>query len=90
MTNDIDEDILRRTTTLVRALSRQPQAVPSDPLENLFSAGVLDSIMLVGLVSRLEGEFGIRIPPNEYLPENFTTLGGLARMATRLASTTDT
>ena len=45
---------------------------------SLFDSGVLDSLRLMELVSRLEARFGIQVSPDDLAPENFDSLVGMA------------
>lgn len=44
------------------------------PSDSLWQEKVLDSITIVELVVELESEFGIKIPFNEIVEENFETV----------------
>ena len=44
------------------------------PDESLFDAGVLDSFTLPDLVTGLEGEFGVKIPDRDLVPERFDSV----------------
>jgi acyl carrier protein len=46
----------------------------------LIDGQVLDSLGIYQLVSFLESEFGIEILDQELIPENFGTIGDLARL----------
>jgi acyl carrier protein len=46
----------------------------------LLEKGVLDSMGVFQLVSFLEEEYGVEIPDEELVPENFGTIEGIARM----------
>lgn len=48
--------------------------------DELVDGGILDSITIVGIVSELSMEFGIEIPYEEIIPENFNSLDGLASL----------
>lgn len=45
--------------------------------DSLWQAGVLDSITIVELAVDIEEEFGIEIPFDEIIEDNFETLGRL-------------
>ena len=49
----------------------------------LISGGVINSLGLFRIVGFLEREYGIEIPDDELLPENFETLGAIAKLAER-------
>lgn len=46
--------------------------------KNLFEAGVIDSAGLISFISFVESEFGITIPDDDLLPENFSTIKTIA------------
>jgi acyl carrier protein len=69
----------------VRLISLNPQekiGVDTD----LFESGALDSVVLVGLLTKLEEKFQLEIPPNEFSPENFSTVAGITKLILRLKS----
>lgn len=50
----------------------------------LFDDGILDSLTITGIIAALTMEFGITIPYEEIVEENFNSVKGLADMVTRL------
>ena len=48
--------------------------------ESLLDSGILDSASILELVSFLESRFGIVIPDEELLPENFETIGAIVEL----------
>jgi len=52
-------------------LSRNLKMTPSD---NLFSAGVVDSLGILDLVAFLENEFQVVVSDEELIPEHFETI----------------
>ncbi len=57
-------------------LSRTLQVTATD---NLFSAGVVDSLGILDLVTFLENEFHIEVSDEELTPEHFETIDGIVR-----------
>lgn len=57
--------------------------VPAES-EGLVDDGVLDSLDIVTLVTALNAAFDVRIPALEILPDNFNSVGAMARMIERL------
>jgi len=51
---------------------------PLDHEEKLFSAKLLDSMDLVGLIGHLESEFSIKIDPADVNHDNFDTISRIA------------
>ena len=54
--------------------------------EKLVDDAVLDSITITGIIAALSVEFGINIPYEEIVEENFNSVGSLAAMVERLQS----
>ena len=50
----------------------------------LVDDGILDSLTITGIIATLSMEFGITIPYEEIIEENFNSIEGLARMVERL------
>ena len=46
----------------------------------LLEWGIIDSLSMVNLLAFIEREFGVRIADEDVLPENFATLGAIARL----------
>ncbi len=54
--------------------------------EKLVDDAVLDSLTITGIIATLSVEFGITIPYEEIVEENFNSVGSLAAMVERLQS----
>ena len=52
--------------------------------EELVDDGILDSLTITGIIAALSMEFGITIPYEEIIEENFNSIKGLADMVERL------
>lgn len=52
----------------------------------LIDDGILDSIVLVELISIISMEFGVSIPYEEIIPENFNSVDAMAQMLERLGA----
>lgn len=50
----------------------------------LVDDGILDSLTITGMIAALSMEFGIVIPYEEIIEENFNSVAGLAAMVERL------
>lgn len=50
----------------------------------LVDDGILDSLTITGIIAALTMEFGITIPYEEIVEENFNSVKGLADMVSRL------
>lgn len=55
------------------------------PETELIARGILDSIEILNLVSYLEENFGVALPIDEFVPENFETPRAIANLVIRLA-----
>ncbi|HEX3400944.1 MAG TPA: acyl carrier protein [Acetobacteraceae bacterium] len=51
----------------------------------LIGLGILDSIEILNLVSFLEERFGVTLPIEEFVPENFATPRAIADLVVRLS-----
>jgi acyl carrier protein len=62
---------------------------PSDPGfgpgADLFDGGYVDSVGLAELLAYIEEEFGVAVPDDDLLAEDFATIEGMARTVVRLA-----
>ena len=52
--------------------------------EELVDDGILDSLTISGIIMALSTEFGITVPYEEIVEENFNSIRGLADMVERL------
>lgn len=52
--------------------------------DELVDDGILDSLTITGIIAALTMEFGIIIPYEEIIEENFNSIAGLSRMVERL------
>ena len=50
----------------------------------LVDDGILDSLTITGIIATLSMEFGITIPYEEIIEDNFNSVDGLAAMVERL------
>lgn len=48
------------------------------PDESLLESGVVDSAVMIDLITYLESTFGVQVPDEEMTPENFETLRAIA------------
>ena len=48
--------------------------------------GILDSLTITGIIATLTMEFGITIPYEEIIEDNFNSIAGLAKMVEKLSS----
>ena len=52
--------------------------------ENLVDDGILDSLDIVTLITEINSEFGVSIPAEEIIPENFNSAEALWDLIERL------
>lgn len=54
--------------------------------DELVDDGILDSLTITGIIATLSMEFGITIPYEEIIEENFNSIDGLANLVEKLQS----
>ncbi len=65
-------------------LSEEYPEIDFESSEALVDDGILDSLTITGIIANLTMEFGIQIPYEEIIEENFNSIHGLAAMVERL------
>lgn len=70
---------------LLEVLSECCPDVDFDAEKELITGKVIDSVDLVAVVSDIEDEFGISIPMEELVPENFDSIEAIWEMVQRLS-----
>jgi acyl carrier protein len=79
-------EVAARIEQFVRA---QFSISPSDPgfgrAVDLFEGGYVDSVGLAELLAYIEEEFGVSVPDDDLLAEEFGTIEGMAETVCRLA-----
>ncbi len=53
--------------------------------DKLVDDGILDSVTLTGIIATLSMEFGITVPYEEIVEDNFNSIAGMAQMVERLS-----
>lgn len=69
---------------LLDILSELHPDVDFETAENLIDGKLLDSIDIVSLVAEISDAFGVEIPAEEIIPENFNSARALWAMIRRL------
>ncbi len=69
---------------LLRLLSTENPEIDFTASDELVDDGVLDSLTIVSLIGTLSMEYGIDIPYEEIVPENFNSIDAMAAMVERL------
>ena len=75
-----DEIVLEWIKTVPSAQNMAGLNARSD----LIGDGVLDSLAILDLVSFIESRFSLRLPVEEFVPENFRSVAAIADLARRL------
>ena len=52
--------------------------------ESLIDDGIFDSLDIVSLVAAIDTEFGVTVPAEEIIPENFNSAAAIFAMITKL------
>ncbi len=77
-------ELIDRLVKLVKQLMDPGTATPEPfPLEQQLSDLGLTSLKMVNLMLSVETEFDIMIPQTEITPENFQSVGSMARLLSR-------
>ena len=69
---------------LLEILSELHSDVDFENTEDLVDEGILDSLDIVTIVTEIDAEFGVTIPAEEIIPENFNSAKALMELITRL------
>ena len=69
---------------LLEILSELHSDVDFENTEDLVDDGILDSLDIVTLVTEIDAEFGVTIPAEEIIPENFNSAKALMELISRL------
>lgn len=77
MTDPLTDFIENNTSHLIRDVTDDTK---------LLSQGLLDSLLLMNLLAFLERKYGIQIPDEEIVPENFETPRAIRSLISRLAT----
>ncbi len=71
-------------TKILELLKDEYPEIDFEASEELVDDGILDSMTLTGIIATLSMEFGITIPYEEIIEENFNSIAGMAKMVERL------
>lgn len=69
---------------ILELLSGEYPEIDFTSSDALVDDGILDSLTITGIIALLSMEFGITIPYEEIIEENFNSISGLAKMVERL------
>jgi len=83
MSEGNEDEVIQLALDWVRQNGRDGDVAPGDVEEdtNLLLSGVLDSLGFIDLLAFLEERAGLTLDLAELDPEEFTSIGGLARNA---------
>lgn len=69
---------------ILALLSEEFPEINFEESDTLVDDGILDSLTLTGIIALLSMEYGITIPYEEIIEENFNSIPALAAMVERL------
>ncbi len=69
---------------ILEVLSEEFPDVDFKASDALVDDGILDSLTITGIIAILTMEFGIMVPYEEIVEENFNSVAGMAKMVERL------
>ena len=69
---------------ILEVLTEEFPDIDFESSDAMVDDGILDSLTITGIIAALSMEFGITIPYEEIIEENFNSISGLARMVERL------
>lgn len=74
----------KKMEKLIEILKELHPDVDFENEEGLIDNGILDSLDIVTLVTEIDSEFDVRIPPEEIVPENFNSARVLFELIEKL------
>ena len=69
-------------TEFIRQEILHGRGVSLDEEQDLLSAGIIDSLGILRMVAFLEEQFGLKVPDEDVVFENFQSIGAMARYIT--------
>jgi acyl carrier protein len=69
---------------LIEILLELHSDVDFESEEGLIDNGILDSFDIVSLITEIDAEFGVTVPPEEIVPENFNSASALWALIQKL------
>jgi acyl carrier protein len=69
---------------IIEILTELHPDVDFSTADALIDDGILDSLDIVSLVAAIDTEFGVAVPAEEIIPENFNSAQALFDMITRI------
>lgn len=84
---ETDTKVLDAVYAFLSTAASLPPGVALKADTPLLEGGVLDSLGILQLTTQIEKTFGIQVSDEDFVPENFETVGSLARyISARLTS----
>jgi len=81
------DDVADRLEAFVRtAFGVNPEDPRFDRATDLFDAGYVDSVGLAELLEFIRAEFGVEVPEDDLLSEEFCAINGIAKIIDSLAT----
>ena len=69
---------------LIRILNDMDDSIDWENTDNLIDDRIMDSFMVISLISELTDQFDIDIEASEIVPENLNSVEAMCKMLTRL------
>lgn len=69
---------------ILKLLTEEYPEIDFTASDAMVDDGIVDSLTITGIIAVLSMEFGITIPYEEIVEENFNSVSGLAKMVERL------
>lgn len=69
---------------IIKMLSELHSDVDFATADGLIDDGILDSLDIVSIVAEISSEFGVTVPAEEIIPENFNSAEALYKLVERL------
>ena len=81
----VDSEIIASTLNsyITTELVTKSELLPLKNETRLIESGILDSLSLLKLVLFIEKKFGLKVEPDELVPENFETIGTICTFISR-------
>jgi acyl carrier protein len=65
---------------ILEVLNENYPEIDFESSDELVDDGTLDSLTVVGIISALSAEFGVELPYEEIIPENFNSVDAMAEL----------
>ena len=82
--NKSEVERIRKMEELIRILEEIDDSIEWEKEEHLIDNRIMDSFMVISLISELTDQFDIEIEASEIVPENLNSVEAMWKMITRL------